>query len=161
MGIMHREVIRRRRDITIVGSIVFISLMIGLATLVGDLKIKHLRIERVTDPIFLVVTVLVILLEIKKLKISYKYSIIADQLIIHKMQSENQETLENIKLNNIVFLGDNKERNNIKTNKEKYYTCNILRNRHTYCCIYKNNDEYRKFYFQPSNKLVEKLKKAI
>ncbi|MGL5244098.1 MAG: hypothetical protein ACRC7R_02805, partial [Sarcina sp.] len=101
MGIMHREVINRRKDTTIIGSIVFLSIMIGLAKLIGNFKISHFKLESITDPIMIVLTIFILYLELRKCKVSYKYSVIANQLIIHKIKVNNQQTLENIKINNI------------------------------------------------------------
>lgn len=162
MGIMHREIIKRRRDITIVSGIICLSLMIGLAKLIGDIKIYNIKVEIITDPIFILIGIAIICYEMKMCKTYYKYSVIADQLIIHKIQSSEQETLENLKLDDIVFLGTGRnEINKYKAKKEKKYICDLINTKETYCCIYKKDREYRKFYFQPSGEMVKKLKKVI
>ena len=162
MGIMHREIIKQRRDITIIYGVVFLSLMIGLARVIGNIRFYNTKIEIVTDPIFISIGIILICYEMKKCKTSYKYSVIADQLIIHKIKSSEQETLENLKLDDIVFLGKGKEQiNRYKAKREKKYICDLINKKQTYCCIYKKDREYRKFYFQPSGEMVEKLKKVI
>lgn len=162
MGIMHKEIIKRRRDITIVGSIIFLSLMIGLARLVGDIKFYNVKIEIVTDPVFVLLGVMILGYEMRKCKTGYKYSVIANQLIIHKIISSEQETLENLKLDDIVFLGKGRDQiNKYKAKREKKYICDYINYKETYCCVYKKDREYRKFYFQPSGEMVEKLKKVI
>ncbi|MPQ44548.1 hypothetical protein [Clostridium tarantellae] len=162
MGIMHREVINRRKDTTIIGSIVFLSLMIGLAKLIGNFKINHFKLESITDPIMIVLTILILYLEIKKCKVSYKYSVIANQLIIHKIKVNEQQTLENIKLNNIISL--KKEKNSFlrhfRNITSKKYICSLVP-KAVYCCVYKKDNDYKRFYFQPSGKLVEKLEKVL
>lgn len=163
MGIMHREIIKKRRDITIVYSIIFLSLMIGIARLIGEIRFYNIKIEIVTDPIFILLGAMIIFYEMRKCETCYKYSVIADQLIIHKIKSsEHQETLENLKLNDIVFFGEEKDNSNkYKAKREKKYICDYINNNKTYCCVYKKDKEYRKFYFQPSGEMVEKLKKVI
>lgn len=161
MGIMHREVITRRRDTTIIASIIFLSLMIALARIIGELRINRFKIELISDPIFIAITLFILYIETIKCKTSYKYSVIANQLMIHKVKTRNQEILENIKIDNIVFFGRDKEnKNKYKINNKKRYICNLF-NCNTYCCIYKRNEGYGKFYFQPSRELIKKLKRVI
>lgn len=157
MGTMHREVIKRRKATTIIMSIVFLCVMVSMAKSVGDFKINKISVEVITDPIFMVITLYFLFFEIFQCKIRYKYSIIADQLIIHKIKSEKQKTLENIKMSNIVYIGTEKnECKKYKTKSSSRYICNRIKSR-TYCCIYEKDNKYGKFYFQPSEELIGKI----
>lgn len=163
MGTMHKEVITKRRDIAIVVSIICMSLTISLSKIIGNIKFDSFNAEVITDPIFVILTLVIFFREYKKCKTSYKYSIVATQLMIHKMKSNEQETLENVKLNNIVYLGkDNPSKSKeFKATSCKKYVCSSLDRVGHYCCIYKKNDKYYKFYFKPSKELVYKLEKNL
>lgn len=159
MGIMHRETIRQNRANTIIGSIVFSSIMIAIAKFVGEFELSGGRIEVVTDPLFIIVTLIVLAILLRQCKISYKYSVIADQLIIHKVSDNEQEILENIKINDILYLG--KEKKKLKkfvTKTTKRYTCNSF-DKNNYCCIYNREGKNYKFYFRASDKFVDKINK--
>ena len=145
MGTMHKEVVKKRRDVAIVISIVCMSLAISLSNFFGNIKFESFNAETITDPIFLVLTLVIFFREYRKCKTSYKYS------------------LENIKLNNIVYLGKDysKEAKDFKTSSCKKYVCSLLDRTGHYCCIYKNGDGYNKFYFKPSKTLVDKLEKNL
>ena len=153
MGTMHKEVVKKRRDVAIVISIVCMSLAISLSNFFGNIKFESFNAETITDPIFLVLTLVIFFREYRKCKTSYKYSIVANK----------QSTLENIKLNNIVYLGKDysKEAKDFKTSSCKKYVCSLLDRTGHYCCIYKNGDGYNKFYFKPSKTLVDKLEKNL
>ena len=163
MGTMHKEVVKKRRDVAIVISIICMSLAISLSNFFGNIKFESFNAETITDPIFLVLTLVIFFREYRKCKTSYKYSIVANQLMIHKVKANKQSTLENIKLNNIVYLGKDysKEAKDFKTSSCKKYVCSLLDTTGHYCCIYKNGDGYNKFYFKPSKTLVDKLEKNL
>lgn len=163
MGTMHKEIVKKRRDVAIVISIVCMSLAIGLSNFFGNFKFESFNAETITDPIFLVLTLVIFFREYRKCNTSYKYSIVANQLMIHKVKSNKQSTLENIKINNIVYLGkdDSKEAKEFKISSCKKYVCSLLDVTGHYCCIYRKDDRYYKFYFKPSKTLVNKLERNI
>lgn len=99
------------------------SLAISLSNFFGSIKFESFNAETITDPIFLVLTLVIFFREYRKCKTSYKYSIVANQLMIHKVKANKQSTLENIKLNNIVYLGKDysKEAKDFKTSSCKKY----------------------------------------
>jgi hypothetical protein len=39
----------------------------------------------------------------------------------------------------------------------KKYVCSIF-NFNPYCCIYRDGDKLKRFYFEPSNNFIEKIK---
>lgn len=163
MGTMHKEIITKRRDIAIIISIIALSLTISLSNIIGNIRFDSFNAEIITDPIFLVLTLVIFFREYRKCKTSYRYSIVANQLMIHKMKGNQQETLENVKINNIVYLGkdNSKKAKEFKVTSCKKYVCSLLDRTGHYCCIYKKQDKYYKFYFKPSKELVNKLEKNL
>lgn len=159
MGIMHKETKEQRRDSALIISVVFASIMIGLAKFVGSLKVYNFTLENITDPIFILTTIIILYLVYLKCKISYRYSIVSDKLLIHKVISKEHQVLENVKVNRIVYFGnDKKEARKYKCKNSRKYSCGLLF-APMHFCIYENDKgEYNKFYFQPSNEFITKIK---
>lgn len=159
MGIMQREVRNHKISVAIVQSIVFMSFMIFVSGIVGQVKLENTRLESITDPIFIVATIVAIIFLFKNSNTSYKYSVIADQLIVHKVTDKSQNILENIKVGDILYIGKNEaEIKKFKACNCKKYTCSMFSSE-KYCCVYKSNGKTKKFYFEASNNFVEKVEK--
>lgn len=159
MNTMYKEVVERRMTPVVVGSFVLITLMINLSNTIEGVKIFDYEIGGITNPILLIFTIYVIGLEFFKCNVKYKYSIIAGELIIYKMNNKDQEVVENIRLENVIYVGKIKEcKRKINVRSSKKCLCTLLRFDKV-CCIYKDGDNYKKIYFDPSEKLLLKLKK--
>ncbi|GEM_PF-1537086 len=90
-------------------------------------------------------------------RIRYRYLIIADQLIIHRVKGARDEVKVDIKLKDIVFVGKVKDMHlNVDLSEADKFTC-VLRNSNSYCCVYLHGDSYRSFYFQPSLELIRNI----
>ncbi|MGL5575094.1 MAG: hypothetical protein ACRDCW_06035 [Sarcina sp.] len=159
MGIMQREIRDHKKSVVIVQSIVFMSFMIFISGIVGQVRVNNIILKSITDPIFIVVTIGAIIWLFKNSSTSYKYSVIADQFIIHKVTDKNQNILENIKVGNILYIGKNEEKiKSFKVHTCKKYTCSMVSSE-KYCCIYEVEGKVKKFYFEASNNFVEKVEK--
>jgi hypothetical protein len=159
MGILHRELIGRKIATTLILSIVMLCVMIFLSNLIGDIRVRTYKIQKITDPIIALITITFFILETIKCRIKYKYSIIADKLMIHKVSSNVETILEKIRLTDIVYIGQNnknKAKKKINIFSSKSYICSKI-SRKTYCCIYKLGEGYKKVYFQPSEELINKI----
>lgn len=160
MGTMYKEIVVRRRTPVVVGLLLLLVIMIAVSNLVEHIQVFNYKIGFITNPIISIITSMLILFEIMKCKVSYRYSIIADQLIIHRLKQKEQNVVENIKLKDIVYMGKEKDyRENYDIANSKRYVCALKLN--NYCCIYKDGDRYRKFFFQPSLNLVQKINTII
>ncbi|GFZ32915.1 hypothetical protein CSC2_34410 [Clostridium zeae] len=158
MGTMHKEVIERKKASAIVVSIIVLCLMIVLSNYNQSVVIYNEQVSLFINIFIIVLTIAFGVLQVVRCRTYYKYSIVADKLIIHKVKSTGQITLENIKIKDIVYLGK------IISSPKKYpisstrlYVCNIFGLK-TCCCIYKDAHKYKKFYFQPSGDLIKKLR---
>lgn len=159
MNTMYKEVVGRRITPVIVGSFVLITIMINLSNTIENVKIFDYKIGGITNPLLLIFTISVIGIEFFKCNVKYKYSIIAGELIIYRMNSKYQEIIENIKLENIVYIGRRKEcKRKISVLSSKKCLCTLL-HFDKVCCIYKDGDNYKEVYFDPSERLLAKLKK--
>ncbi len=156
MGIMQKETISHRRSNAIIASVIFGSAMIFLGRAIGNIRLYNTKIEVVTDPLLIFMTLAIFAILFRKCRVSYKYSVIADQLIIHKVISEKQKVLEDIKVEDIVYLGEDKDRiKEFSTKGCRSYTCRNFEAKK--CCIYKKNNKTYKFYFQASDRFVNKV----
>lgn len=159
MNTMYKEVVGRRMTPVIVGSFVLITIMINLSNTIEKVKIFDYEIGGITNPLLLIFTISMIGIEFFKCNVKYKYSIIAGELIIYRMNNKAQEMIENIKLENIVYIGRRKEcKRKISVLTSKKCLCTLLHFDKA-CCIYKDGDNYKAVYFDPSEKLLSKLKK--
>lgn len=158
MNTMYKEVVERRMTPVIVGSFVLITVMINLSNTIEDVKIFDYEIGGITNPILLVFTMSVIGIEFFKCNVKYKYSIIAGELIIYRMNNKDQEMIENIRLENIVYIGRRKEcKKKISVLSSKKCLCTLLHFDKA-CCIYRDGDNYKEVYLDPSERLLLKLK---
>ncbi|QAA30759.1 hypothetical protein [Clostridium manihotivorum] len=157
MGTMHKEFVGRRKASSIVISIVVLCLMIVLSNSSEKVLLYNHKINIIMDPLLILLTLSFVGFQFIRCRTSYKYSIVADKLIIHRVNPAEQVTLENIKLKDIVFLGGIVSApKRYPINRRKLYIGSIVGIK-TYCCIYRDDNKYKKFFFQPSEDLVNKL----
>lgn len=161
MNTMYKEIVETKKAPRIVGVLLFVSLMIVIANGIEDIRFFQYRLGTLTNPLLKILVCAMMISEFIKCKVKYRYSIIADQLIIHKLKDNEQYVYQNVKLKDIVFVGKMKDLNkkfNVVTSKNYACYTNMF---NRYCCIYKDGDIYRKFYFQPSSKLVVKINNVL
>lgn len=154
---MHKEVVIRKKAPVIAVVLLIITVMLYLYKGINILGIRDMWIVKVYDMVIILLTLSIILFEIVKCRISYKYSIIANKLIINKIFRNNEKNLESINLSDIVYVGKNNytAKEYIVKNKGNY-SCGII-NESKYCCIYKRENIYYKFSFDPSDTLIRRL----
>ncbi len=96
-------------------------------------------------------------IEFSKCTVKYKYSIVADQFIIHKIKGDEVKILEDIKLKDIEFIGKYRNcKGDIHISSSKKYICSTSFGK-KFCCVYKLGDKFKKFYFEPSDSLMSKI----
>lgn len=155
---MHREVVHGRKIPAIMISVVAITIALYIVEFLEMTLDKTFELYNLIQLLLLLSIVFVVFKEFKHCKLSYKYSIIADKLIINKLSSRGDNTLESIRMQDIVFIGKKadvpKGLCRIKchgcylsshTKKNKYY------------CIYEKDGQLSKFIFEPSERLVKRV----
>ncbi|WP_251861657.1 hypothetical protein [Clostridium sp. Marseille-Q2269] len=158
MGNMYKETVTRRTVPVLFFMLVLLVGILFLVELVKNIKFYDYRADEVLNISLLCIVILVIFLEVFKCKIKYSYFIIADQFIIHKIKGNYDKVVENIKLKDIIYFGKcTGIKSAINISNSKKYTCSLL-NRYTYYCVYKHGNKTKKFYFEPSNNLISKIK---
>ncbi|GAA0179720.1 hypothetical protein SH2C18_25430 [Clostridium sediminicola] len=154
---MYKEIVIRRKIVSLVSIIFIITFSIVISDLVINIKLFGYSIGEYTSILIFVFMILIMFKEITKCMLKYKYSIIADQFIVYKMNGDKQEIKENIKIKDIISID--------KLNSKKFNLSNFIGRKYTsvtitskiYCCTYKSNYKIQKFYFEPSSYLVTRL----
>lgn len=165
MRIMYKEVVTRRKTPFMAAMLLGLVMMIVISNIVEQIKVSNYEIGSITNPVFFVITTIVITLQLIKCKVKYKYSIIANQLIIHRLKNDKQSVVENIRIEDIVFIGKTKDiKSSINKNikkavnsiSSKRYVCSMSMF-NQYCCIYRYGDKYKRFYFEPSREFIKRI----
>lgn len=151
MGNMHKETICRRKLASLIKLFTLILIVLFFTEVIEGLYIGSMLIV-LTGAL----VTLVLVLEVTKCRVRYTYSLIADQFIIHRIKGNDDKVVENIKVKDIEYI-EKQKTINITTINNKKYICSLL-NFNPYCCVYRQGDKLKKFYFEPSNNLIEKLK---
>ncbi|WP_291633344.1 hypothetical protein [Clostridium sp.] len=157
---MYKEMVQRKKFPAMV--ILFITLIafICLSDLLPKISIGSINMKKFVTMFFSILMIALCYVEFSKCKVKYKYSIVADQFIIHKIRGEEVTILEDIKLKNIEFIGKYNNCNaQIHISSSKKYICSTFTGSKL-CCVYKVGDKFKKFYFEPSDGLMNKIKLA-
>ncbi|AOR22360.1 hypothetical protein [Clostridium taeniosporum] len=154
---MHKEVVIKKKAPVIAVVLLIITAMLYLYQGISILGIKNAMFVKFYNITITFLTLSIIFFEIIKCKISYKYLIIANKLIINKIFNNNEKNLESINLDDIVYIGKENYIPKEYTIKNKgNYSCGTI-NKNKYCCVYKRENVYYKFTFNPSEKLIKRL----
>lgn len=159
---MHREVRQGKKVNAIIISLLAITFALYIYQY-SKLLIGHKDEILVGVSIFLILgTLFVLFKEVKKCKISYKYSIISDKLIINKIKDREESNVENLRMTDILYIGERKNmpKEYIKGKLRRHYIRNLNKNKKL-ICIYRKNDKINKFMFEPSCTLEERIKNII
>ena len=155
---MHREVVAKKR-IPVISMILFmITATLYLGEAIERSKYNTHIIGYIFNVALVLVTIVLIVKEIRSCSVSYKYAVIADKLIINLINNKEERNLESIRMSDVLYIGERssmpKEYQFLK--KSKKYLCNRI-NSKSYYCIYKKGDSNEKIIFQPSDKFINKI----
>lgn len=154
MGNMYKETVTRKKTISVIKVFTILIVALFLLSIIEELYNNNIKLITVIIDVGFII---ILLTEVFKCKVKYTYSIIADQFIIHKISGLGDKVVENIKIKNIEYIGkDDFVRFKGKLITNKKYMCHTYKLR-PFCCIYREDNKYKKFYFQPSIGLIEKI----
>lgn len=157
MGNIYREVVCKKKAKAIILIVLFVSLIIGLSTFLSAVHSIDRFDKRIINYVLTALTVMFIAYQTFQCITKYKYSIMINKLMVHRIYSNNQTNLENIYLDDIVYIGKNRNNKfNCRSFRRKLYMCDIL-SEGKCCCVYRTEDGYNKFYFQPSDELIKRI----
>ncbi|MBZ9684893.1 hypothetical protein G9F72_000775 [Clostridium estertheticum] len=155
---MYKEMVQRKKFPAVVLLFITLITFICLSDLLPKISIGSINLKTFITMFFNTLMLALCYIEFSKCKIKYKYSIVADQFIIHKIKGEDAKILEDIKLKDIEFIGKYSNCNaDIHVSSSKKYLCSTF-NGNKFCCVYKAGDKFKKFYFEPSDGLMSKIR---
>ncbi len=158
---MHKEVVMRKRTPVIFLIVFIITLMIYAYEALDYLGISNLTLMKVANGMIILSTICIIIFELIKCKIAYKYSIIANKLIINRIFLERERNIESITISDIVYIGSKSNlRNKYEAKFNGSYLFRLFENK-CCCCVYKKNEKYYKFNFAPSDELLRRLNSKL
>ena len=155
---MHREIVAKKR-VPVIAMILFsITAILYLAEAIERSKYNQHIIGHIFNGTLVVITVVLILKEIRSCFVSYKYAVIADKLIINLISNKEEKNLESIRMSDVVYIGEKSDmpKEYQFTIKCKKYLCNRIGAK-SYYCIFKNGNKLEKIKFQPSDKFINKI----
>ena len=155
---MHKEIVQRKKIPVVILLFIILITFICLSDILSKISIGDINTKIFVTMFFNILMITLCYIEFLKCKVKYKYSIVADQFIIHKMKGEEITIVEDIKLKNIEFIGKYSNCNgDIHISSSKKYICSTFIGS-KFCCVYKVGDKFQKFYFEPSDGLMNKIR---
>lgn len=152
---MHKEIVTRKTTPVVVAVLFVIVALLYVYEGVCYLKFTHVTMLKIT--IYFMISVLIIF-ETLKSRIYYKYSVIANKLIINKVFCNKQKNIESINFSDIMYLGaDISSCKKFSAKNNGKYSFLLDKNKRYYC-VYKSNNEYYSFAFTPSTELLKYIK---
>ncbi|MDY2631022.1 MULTISPECIES: hypothetical protein [unclassified Clostridium] len=155
---MHREIVEKKR-IPVIAVILFsITAILYMAEAIERSKYNKHIIGYIFNFSLIVISVILIIKEIRSCFVSYKYVVIADKLIINLIRNKEEKNLESIRMSDVLFIGEKADmpKEYMGTKGTKSYLCNRVGAK-SYYCVYKSGDKIRKIKFQPSDKFISKI----
>ncbi|MGL4847640.1 MAG: hypothetical protein ACRC28_01760 [Clostridium sp.] len=156
---MQREIVVKKKAPVIAIVLIVITCMLYLHQGLKFIKFRGALTLEVCNIVILVVTCIILLREIVSCSTSYKYSVIADKLIVNKIFMSKEKNLASVRISDIEYIGKKSDAPKIRAKFIGSFVCSLLNN-NTCVCIYKKNNEYYKFSFEPSNEFVCKLNRG-
>jgi hypothetical protein len=155
---MYKEIVQRKKFPVIVLLFVTLVTFICLSDLLSKINISNINVKVFVTMFFNALMIALCYVEFSKCKVKYKYLIVADQFIIHKIRGQEITIVEDIKLKSIEFIGRYSNCNsNIHISSSRKYICSTFIGS-KFCCVYKVEGKFKKFYFEPSDGLMNKIK---
>ncbi|MGL5150411.1 MAG: hypothetical protein ACRC7N_07570 [Clostridium sp.] len=151
---MYKEIIARNRAFSIVLMVLMVVIALYLEQAIDFTIYEKKQIRSPYDYVLMVITGLFVSYELFTFKVKYKYSYIANKLIVNRRIFSNEKNLVSIRKEDVVYIGKNRNApKEIKANYLGKYTFDF----NAHICIFNKGDKYYKFKFSPSEKLVKKL----
>lgn len=154
---MYKEMVERKKVPAMVLLFIMLIGFICLSDIFPNTDIGIINIKTFATMGLSIIMIALCYIEFLRCKVKYKYSIVADQFIIHKIKGDEITLLEDIKLKNIDFIGRFKNyKANTHISASKNYICSTF-HRNKFCCVYKVEGKLKKFYFEPSEGFMKRL----
>jgi len=158
MGCIYNEKVKRNTK-PLIGLLIIFGLSLMMVSIVGTKLGFHQEIKSAMDLVLAMIFLLAGYNVMAKTKEIYRYSIIADDLIIHRISGGKSHLVEKVKLSEIQALHNEKPRWNILGALTKNYSKNMMKL--DFCCECTVEGNMKTFYFSPSQSMLNKISHAI
>lgn len=154
---MNKEVISKRPLPLI---LLWIFILVNLLALKEVIELSDL--SKVIEESYLnygiaIILILVAVDFIRRCKIKYKYFLIDNKLVIHKLKGTSHSVEEVVDFKDVHFLGKKcNYKNKVKAKRATNYLSHYC-NSDRYLCVYKKDGGYKKFYFQPTKNFIKNI----
>lgn len=158
---MHKEIVVKRKMHVIVLALLVVTVMLYIQQGLKLINFDSNKTPIVCKILLTAIATLIIIRECISCNISYRYALIANKFIINKIFSKGEKTLVSVKISDIIYIG--KKNDGLKKYNAKLignYTFNKLAISQ-YCCIYRVDGNYYKFYFKPSDCFIRRIMQKI
>ena len=156
---MHKELVVKKRSHAIIIIMFVIAFMLYAFDVIEMVKGTNTNLAYGCYFIVGLFTTLFIAKQYLSCRTCYKYSIIANELIINKIYRNNEKNISNISMKDIVYIGrKNEVPKEYKARSEGKYSFYSIRF-NSDCCVYNKNGNLSMFDFNPSDKFIERVKK--
>ncbi|CAM2903321.1 hypothetical protein HAHI6034_07215 [Hathewaya histolytica] len=157
---LYKEVVERKTNSIIFNCLIMLMCFIVISDLFKSMQNKIAFYSIIRYGLYLSMGAL-FFLHMRRIKTKYKYSVIQNELIIHKIIGNEESLVEAINLNKI----ENIERCHYLRDifcfyRSKKYNIGMI-TKQNYICIYRSGNKLKKFYFKPSDKLIKTIEKSI
>ena len=150
--------VQRKKFPAVISLFIILIVFICLSDLLPKASIGSINIKTFITLFFNMTMIVLCYIQFSKCKVKYKYLIVADQFIIHKIRGEEVTIREDIKLKDIEFIGkDSNCSSDIHISSSKKYICSTFIGS-KFCCVYKAGNNFKKFYFEPSDCFMNKIR---
>ena len=158
MGCIYNEKVERN-----IAPLLILLMVFGLSLLSVSYYVSEMGWDREVSTILDLFLTLVFLLAgysvILKGRETYRYRIIGDELIIHRMTGEKNELVAKVKLHEIKKLHVKSHKTNLMGMIRKNYCENVVRK--GCLCEYQAEGGSKSFYFSPSPSMLNKIQTGL
>lgn len=166
MGVLYKETLRHRKSSFAKALFVLFLLAFIMSTLVNSAQFSsrfdiNIELILLADSLLAVYAIRMIYYMFYVSRICYYYRLIDRELIFEKLLGDSRRVVISFDARDIEQLAPLKELRNVKDIDRTYkFLCNHSKNK-IYCCIVNQKGKNVRFYFQPSEELINKLNTVI
>ncbi|WP_294359522.1 hypothetical protein [uncultured Clostridium sp.] len=154
---MNKEVISKRPLPLILLWIFILVNLLAIKEVIGVSDLSKVIDERYLDYINAIILILLAVDFSRRCKIKYKYFLIDNKLVIHKLKGTSHSVEEVVDFKDVHFLGKKcNYKNKVRARRATNYLSHYY-NTNRYLCVYKKDGRYKKFYFQPTKNFIKNI----
>ncbi|WMJ79994.1 hypothetical protein RBU49_14120 [Clostridium sp. MB40-C1] len=154
---MYKEIAIRKKVSTIFIILIMLSISIVVSDVISTLTYDEYEVGKYLGIIVAIFALTFSINQVEKCKVKYKYSIIVDEFIIHRVKGNRHEIMECVKIKDIKCIKkEGKSKAFLDTISSKVYGC-LNFDKDLYLCKYNDGRVNKSFYFEASHRLINKL----